>query len=156
MDLRKVRNIVLTEMNNHGLSDWNFRWLNDEVGRYGFCDVKMKTICLSRLMTKHDTDMDRVNNTILHEIAHALDYEKRGFTKHDSHWRKIALSIGCNGQKFGSIKGLKMDEIYKWKATCYKCDNKFFKDKRPKIKYMCNTCKSILDYKFNEKASGKY
>jgi predicted SprT family Zn-dependent metalloprotease len=56
------------------------------------------TIFLSRIMVVNN-NKERVLNTILHEIAHELDYRKRGRTNHDIHWKSIAWSIGCDGER---------------------------------------------------------
>jgi hypothetical protein len=39
-----------------------------------------------------------INDAIRHEIAHALDYFKRGFTCHDDEFKRIAYKIGSDGQ----------------------------------------------------------
>jgi predicted SprT family Zn-dependent metalloprotease len=54
-----------------------------------------------------------INDAIRHEIAHAMDYLKRGFTCHDDKWRQIAYSIGSDGQ-------LKSKDFFKRKLTVSK------------------------------------
>lgn len=40
-------------------------------------------------------DEAEVTETILHEIAHALDYEQTGDIGHTANWRRICREIGC-------------------------------------------------------------
>ena len=117
MKLDKVRNIALKLMRDHGLSDYTFKW-DSAVRRFGCHNGRLKYISLSRPMTQHESNDDRVINTILHEIAHALDYKKRGYSNHDSQWKKTAKSIGCNGQTCSSVGGLDQSKILKWIASC--------------------------------------
>lgn len=162
MDLQEIRNMMLQKMKEHGLKGWTFKWLNQEVGRFGLCKCKYKTIFLSRLMTQHETDISRIENTILHEIAHALDCEQRGFTKHDDNWFKIAKSIGCTGTKCAPITGLDKKKFMKWVATCDSCGKEYFKYYKPKDNLSCSRCDNDynpdykLDFKFNPEAMGKY
>ena len=78
MKLDKVRNIALKLMRDHGLSDYTFKW-DSAVRRFGCHNGRLKYISLSRPMTQHESSEKRVVNTILHEIAHGIDYEKRGY-----------------------------------------------------------------------------
>ena len=41
-----------------------------------------------------------IKNTILHEIAHAI--VGYGVSAHGSEWKRMAMSIGCNGQRCSS------------------------------------------------------
>lgn len=58
--------------------------------------------------------------TVLHEIAHAIDVLKRGYTNHDNHWRAIALSIGSNGERTTGGKEVKIPQA-KYTLTCPNC-----------------------------------
>ena len=102
MKLEKARNIALKLMRQHGLSDYTFKW-DRAVRRFGCHNGRLKTLSLSRPMTEHETNEKRVINTILHEIAHALDYRKRGYSNHDSEWKRVAKSIGCSGERCSSM-----------------------------------------------------
>jgi len=120
MNLQDVRNEAISLMREHGINDWTFKW-NKKVGIFGFCDCTMKEISLSRPMTEHETNGDRITNTILHEIAHALDCNDRGMTNHDGNWERIAKSIGCSGSECGNSGGLEKKKFAKWVAQCKNC-----------------------------------
>ena len=93
MKLDKARNIALRLMRQHGLSDYTFKW-DRAVRRFGCHNGRLKTLSLSRPMTQHESNEKRVINTILHEIAHGLDYKNRGYSNHDAEWKRVARSIG--------------------------------------------------------------
>ena len=38
-------------------------------------------------------------NTVLHEIAHAIQHERQGYSEHDAAWRAICAEIGCDGKR---------------------------------------------------------
>ena len=101
MNLDKTRNIALKLMRKHGLASYTFKW-DRAVRRFGCHNGRMKTISLSRPLTQHESNGCRIKNTILHEIAHALDYEQRGYSNHDRVWKRTARSIGCSGERCSS------------------------------------------------------
>lgn len=96
----------------HGLNDYSFEWNRAKkiLGQhFGF----KKVIFLSYPITKGQ-DFKKVKNTLLHEIAHAIDYKERGFSKHDLTWQRIAKSIGSSGNRCGQIeKPLSFNHVYK-------------------------------------------
>ena len=53
-----------------------------------------REIRLSRHYVEQN-DEAMVTNTILHEIAHALDIEERGDSAHDANFRKWCRHVGC-------------------------------------------------------------
>jgi|TARA_R110002126_G_scaffold54310_3_gene146953 predicted SprT family Zn-dependent metalloprotease len=155
MKLDKVRNIALKLMRDHGLSDYTFKW-DSAVRRFGCHNGRLKYISLSRPMTQHESNDDRVINTILHEIAHALDYKKRGYSNHDSQWKKTAKSIGCNGQTCSSVGGLDQSKILKWIASCPSCEKQIYYARKSKVSKACGSCckknnnnKYTSEYQFN-------
>lgn len=68
---------------------WSFRWSRQTKG-YGACDHMNKKIMLSKANTQYETE-DATEQTVLHEIAHALAGPGNG---HNRKWKMIALSIG--------------------------------------------------------------
>ena len=155
MKLEKARNIALKLMRQHGVSDYTFKW-DRAVRRFGCHDGRMQTISLSRPMTQHESNENRVTNTILHEIAHALDYKKRGYSNHDSQWKRMATSIGCSGERCGSSDSVDKSRIMKWIATCPGCETQVYYARQKKRDTACSGCckkhnnnKYTTEYKFN-------
>ena len=155
MKLEKARNIALKLMRQHGVSDYTFKW-DRAVRRFGCHNGRLKTLSLSRPMTEHETNEKRVINTILHEIAHALDYKKRGKSNHDSEWKRIAVSIGCSGERCSSMSGVDQSNFMKWIATCPSCEKKVYYSRKSKSETACGGCckkhnnnKYTSEYRFN-------
>jgi hypothetical protein len=46
-----------------------------------------------------------IKEVILHECAHCLDYQIRGYSNHDAFWKRICEQIGCSGAT--RIEGVK-------------------------------------------------
>tara|TARA_R110000765_G_scaffold405952_1_gene502733 strand:- start:253 stop:747 length:495 start_codon:yes stop_codon:yes gene_type:complete len=137
MRLDKARHMAMRMMREHGLTTYTFKW-DKAVRRFGCHNGRMKTLSLSRPLTQHETNEDRVKNTILHEIAHALDYKKRGYSNHDKNWKKMAKSIGCTGERCTSMSGVDMSLVMKWIGDCPKCNKRFHRVRRTNI--ACGSC----------------
>lgn len=57
-------------------------------------------------------------DTVLHEIAHALDFEERGTSDHGPRWKAIARRVGATPTRCGS-SGLDFHERdYKYEIGC--------------------------------------
>ena len=118
---------------------WSFHWAKGK-RVFGTCRYSRFThqIRLSRHLTKLNEE-SRVINTILHEIAHALDYEERGFSNHDYNWVRIAKSIGCDGKRcYDSDKVNK--PVSKYTLICGGCGSKVRKHRIPKYDLACSSC----------------
>ena len=118
-------------------------------------------------MTEHENNEKRVINTILHEIAHALDYRKRGYSNHDSEWKRMAKSIGCSGERCSSGSGVDKSQFMKWVATCPSCEREVYYARKTKVDKACGSCckkhnnnKYTSEYRFgwvlNPKVVKKY
>ena len=98
----------------------------------GTCKMSSKIIVLSKWMIENsENGMATWNNTILHEIAHAIDFEIRGTSKHDWQWRSIALAIGCNGERCSSVTH-KENVKSKYTIKCNSCGYERVGHKRSK------------------------
>ena len=118
------------------------KWKNTFSGR----EFIVKSIELSRYMLeKSDKTLADWIDTILHEIAHAIDFAIRGESNHDWHWVKIAKMIGCNGERCGSHK-VKHD--YKYTAEC-SCGATYKRHKLlQQIRYAsCGRCNTPIKWK---------
>lgn len=62
---------------------------------------------------------DSIRDTMLHEIAHAIDFEKRGTSDHSRHWKAIAQEIGANpsATSKGKVLGRKYKYVCVYKDT---------------------------------------
>jgi len=82
---------------------WRVAWMEKgSTTKCGRCVCHKKLIELNHDYFQLTQDHNVLLNTCRHEIAHALDYFIRGKSNHDEHWRKIALSLGCDGKRCNS------------------------------------------------------
>ena len=86
----------------YGLCDWKLELDHAKV-RAGACHFTEKKISFSRNFIKHADDLD-INDTILHEIAHALVGPNHG---HDSVWKK-ALGANISAPQILTHHGVKV------------------------------------------------
>lgn len=81
-------------LREHGLAaeGWRFRW-DQAKRRAGACHFRTKTISLSAPIFRLEANRSDVEDTILHEIAHAL--VGPGVPAHGRIWQLKALAIGA-------------------------------------------------------------
>lgn len=93
MDLKEAKELAEKLMLDHNLIGWSFKF-DSANARFGLCRHTKKTISLSKFLVSLNT-VERVTNTILHEIAHAILGPGYG---HSKVWKQKAIEIGCNGK----------------------------------------------------------
>jgi len=135
MDLEKAELLAQELMKHHGLTDrgrnWSFKW-DSAKARYGLCNWTERTISLSSYLTPL-VDENKVRNTILHEIAHALCPGHH----HDNVWKAKAIEIGCNGKRCSNSEE-HIDKLKPWKGVCPNCSYTYYRHK--KGKGACGKC----------------
>lgn len=117
MNLTEANTLALTHMHKHGLiiQGWDFKFDNAK-SRLGLCSHRRRTISISRNFVLLN-DEPLINDTILHEIAHAIVGSDHG---HDRVWKTMAKKIGSRGTRckdageVNSVKG-------KYAVICEKC-----------------------------------
>lgn len=97
MNLNDAQETAEWLINKLNLSGWKIRWMSRKATRvFGECYPRQKLIRLSPVLTEMNND-DVVLNTILHELAHALDFTRFKIIGHGKTWKKICDEIGCDG-----------------------------------------------------------
>ena len=108
VDIDAVRDMALEYME----MDWTYRgrtfnlkkmgWkfaFNDRKRALGLCSHRTRTIYLSSYFIEHNTrEMKMWVNTMIHEIAHAINSQLGG-RGHDWQWRNIFVSFGGDGKR---------------------------------------------------------
>ena len=80
---------------------WIFKF-NNRKGSFGLCSYRKKTLSLS-LFLFNTISMEKKKDTVLHEIAHALDKEWNGVSSgHDRPWKIVCLQVGAEPTKCSS------------------------------------------------------
>lgn len=117
-DAQRITEELLAE---HGLAGWRVEF-NHARRTAGMCDYGQKLIVLSLpLMSKrHWGDTE---NTITHEIAHALTPHHR----HDGIWARQHLAMGGDGLRCFQH----FDEDAPYQATCERCGDKWTRYRAP-------------------------
>lgn len=136
MDTNKALLLARTLMLKHKLDDWHFEF-DGAKRRFGRCNQSRKLISLSVVLTDLN-DEDKVKDTILHEIAHALLGAGHG---HDRYFKMKCVEIGCAPKRtYG-------DEVVvpkaKYIVKCPECGKTFHSNKR-RLKAWHKVCHSRL------------
>ncbi len=152
--LERLANDLLAEW---GLTSkgWRFVWGKKRTA-FGTCKVNksrnIKTIELS-LHLLPTIDQKEAEDTIRHEIAHALDYEQRGTTDHSWQWKAWAVKVGARPERCGKSVNLDVTKVMAYK-TKYRVECKCCKRVRPshrklKIERSCGVCgQGVFNPKF--------
>ena len=88
--LARVAAMARTLMDEHGLGEWTFAFLEAE-RRLGDCHFDNRVIRIGRIHAL-DASEAEIRDTILHEIAHALAGPE---ARHGPAWKAIARRIGA-------------------------------------------------------------
>lgn len=136
MNLNQAQSLATTLMTQHGISELGWKFKFDRAKRrFGCCKFRSKTITLSVYLTELN-DEQRVKNTILHEIAHALVGSDNG---HNYIWQRKAIEIGCDGNRcYNSLEVEKPKGNYS--ASCPNCKTSFVRFRKPKYNQSCGKC----------------
>jgi len=84
------------------LSSWKVGFDNAK-RRAGICRINTKEISISRSHIENNS-LEVVEDTILHEFAHAIAYELYSEMGHGSKWKEIAIEIGAEPRARGKFK----------------------------------------------------
>ena len=129
---------------------WEFSFCKSK-SSFGYCkfkrnrltgEISQKKICLSQHLLPTIND-ESVIDTILHEIAHALDVEERGYSNHDSNWKKWAIKVGAKPERTGTHDYQEAyAQLAKQSKYTHVCPNghEFPSHRKTKRRSSCPTC----------------
>lgn len=141
MNTNDAEALALLHMEEHGLFDefWHFDF-EDCKRSLGRCHYHKRKITLSKWYVELN-DEDDVEDTILHEIAHALCWNKYGNrgTGHGVLWKQICRQIGARPERVH--KGILEypNNHYKYVDSCI-CGKTFKRHRKSKGIYRCPKC----------------
>jgi len=115
----KAFSVLRGEMNKQGLNNWSIGF-NNRKSSAGLTNLKKHSIVLSRFLLMFASD-DQILDTMRHEIAHAIDYEQRGFTNHDRFWKLVARRVGANPQRVVEDDSWAKKIPSKYTYVCERC-----------------------------------
>ena len=140
MKLTDAKSLARSKMIEYGVGDWDFQFDNAR-RRHGYCSPRQQVISLSRHFVRLNNER-QVLDTILHEIAHAIQYVETKDCNHGKRWREIAETIGCSGLRLTIANMPKR----KFTGMCPSCERVIQAHKRSKIS--CSQCSNKYDPRF--------
>ena len=137
---QQVGSYAAKRMTETGLTaqGWSFRF-NTNKTRAGVCKFRPKRIEIS--VHHFASPMVSIQNTINHEIAHALVGYGHG---HNHVWRSKAIELGCDGQR--KCNSFVTDHLAKWKGTCPR-GHVLLRHRKPSGRVTCGECAPVFDMK---------
>ncbi len=152
-DLDDTRDLALRLMDDLGLEvagaslqkrGWTFGF-DRARKRLGACHPRTKRITLSAHLTAALPAED-IEDTIRHEIAHALDFElhptpcqRRGRTAHDATWKALAVRCGATPTRCFP-RALPADLDAPYSASCLSCGETHPVYRQPIRASLCRAC----------------
>lgn len=113
--------LALKLMADHGVGHWKFEWMDTEATGGRCCLPMTYTLDGGKTTMRHEATLkfsrvwivqygyDCFVDTVLHEIAHALMFERNIPHKrsHGKEWAELAFSIGVRDKQHGGRWGLR-------------------------------------------------
>lgn len=125
-------------------ADWTFGF-DLAPARGGVCRAADREIRLSVPFVLR-APVAEIQNTILHEIAHAVVGPEHG---HDAVWKAKAQEIGCSGSRGHAIQ----PQVAAWVGTCNGCGRQWQRQRlqrRVRQNAMCGICRQRLQWRRGE------
>lgn len=86
-----ARHIIAKHLKTH----WDFVWSNKMTNAFGYCYGNNRIKISRPYFNLNKAFPYIIRNVILHEVAHAMQFESMGYLSHDKHWKKFCLQIGA-------------------------------------------------------------
>ena len=150
MGMNKLQARYLAEslMSQHLSDEWTFAF-NKRKSALGVCNYTKKTIYLSEYFIARLSD-DKIKDTILHEIAHAIAGVA---AKHGPQWKAVCVRIGADPTR--CYTGEIDNPEYRYKIKCKSCNSEHGRHRfnKGKIKqfqtgfswFNCRSCGTRMD-----------
>jgi predicted SprT family Zn-dependent metalloprotease len=153
-DIRKLAIQLLNEnwtINSGGVTlkgfnlierGWRFEFNNRKTS-LGLCSHRRKTIYVSIWYLEQHLDKAwRFENTIRHEIAHAIDFEIRGTSDHSNSWKRIAMQVLSMPERCVPLGGEATNKkTSKYTLICDNCGKETARHKKiTRLKHACGVC----------------
>lgn len=137
MNPAEARALAETLMRKHldekGRPGWTFRWGKGK-RTLGTCEYGPKRIALSKAYVELNP-VERVRDTILHEIAHALT-PGHG---HDATWKAACRAIGAKPERYADASQVVVPPSL-YVATCSGCGTEVGRDRKTTRNLCCRRC----------------
>ncbi len=107
--------------------------------RLGACHPASRRITLSAHLAASLASSE-VEGTVRHEVAHAIDWERRGRTNHDATWKALAVACGATPERTfrGDLPDNATEAAYR--AVCPSCHRISGLHRQPVYPQRCRAC----------------
>jgi predicted SprT family Zn-dependent metalloprotease len=120
--------------------NWRFEF-NNRKAAAGLCDFRTKTIYISKWLLFQNLEKSlEFENTLRHEIAHALDFEMRKTSDHGQIWKLIARQVLCTAERCYKSHQISISTTTKYTLICDSCGKNQPSHKIKKRKTACGKC----------------
>jgi predicted SprT family Zn-dependent metalloprotease len=141
---------------NLGELGYRFEWDLRSKRRFGYFNRSEKVIGISYNIAQLNLGTPNViTNVILHEIAHALEWELFKCQGHSKRWSEILLCIGGDGKKYYSLEDVKTPTP-KYELVCPCCGKSYPRRRYPKRIGSCSVCDSKYNPEYKLKFKQNY
>lgn len=151
----KITKAEIKKFANQKLSEWNMDtkgWsfvFDNAKRRFGCCKPRYKTISVSWEIAKRNLDQpEEIKDTVLHELAHALDFEDRGTSDHSAKWKAWARKVGAKPTRCYSSAQIKGPEK-KYFYYCPSCGTAIGRLRRVNRSTLCSCNKCSKGFNTN-------
>lgn len=134
MQLLQAKKLATDLMLDNGLDDWSFDF-DQAIKRFGATYWGSKRITLSKRLVLLN-NRDEVEQTILHEIAHALAGRYAG---HGKPWKDIVVSIGGRAETYYDINKV-VQVPPKYELLCKNCGYTSYANRKRRAGVACPLC----------------
>jgi len=128
------------------VDEWDVEFNNDISRTLGRAKCRERIIELSAsLFIDHEDKVSKevLVDIVLHEVAHALDFEDRGTSGHDEAWKSWARKVGANPNRTTELPKEARKAMAKWKRECPECSWACYYDGKPRKKAYCPDCHEV-------------
>lgn len=137
IDIYRSREAQLINLADRG---WTFEF-NTRKRAAGLCNYTNKTIYVSKwLLNQNLHKALNFENTLRHELAHALDGAMGGRNHHNKVWKAIARQVLCTAERCYSSDEIQIVETTKYTLVCPSCGKEKASHKKNKRKSACYDC----------------
>ena len=138
----EARDLAIRLMQEHGLRGWTFRF-DHARRRFGSCQWDAKLITLSRPLVILN-GIEQVQDTILHEIAHALTPGDG----HGSRWKAACRRIGAAPRRCYTEREVASPprKPAPYRFGCGRCPWWVDRRRMTRRRYICAKCRGPLVY----------
>jgi len=115
IDIYRFKDASVINLRDFG---WKFEF-NTRKRAAGLCSYRKKTIYVSKWLLMQNLDKaSNFENTLRHELAHAIDGAMGGRNHHNNVWKAIARKVLCTAERCYSSDEISVKETTKYTLKC--------------------------------------